>query len=343
MLHIHNGDSTANTAKQTQLPGEHFAFREALIEGPAPSGCTNDEWRAIRAQHLSSAYGVALEQCERELAEQENKLATFADHEEMVLWFEHDLFCQTNLLYLLDWFSQHELRNTLANGTKLSLVCIDQFPGVTDFRGLGQLNAAQLASLFPDREEIQRSDLELARSAWQAYCSADPTAIEQFLQTDTSALTFLASALRAHLKRFPSLRNGLGAIENIVLKLIKSGSSDFKNLFSRFGDAVPEYGFGDAQLWLALRRMSVAKQPVIKIVRLDGTYLGSALAIDTGGMGDTLHNARFEVTELGDSVLRGEADFASLNGIDIWLGGVHLDGLETLWRWDEQSERIVSE
>lgn len=334
MLHIHNGDSTADIARLSPLPGEHFAFREALIEGPTPAGCTSDDWRAMRAQHLSTAYGVAFKECERELAEQENKLTAFADHEEIVLWFEHDLFCQTNLLYLLDWFSQHELRHT-----RLSLVCIDQFPGVTDFRGLGQLNSEQLASLFPDRSEIQPSDLELGRSAWQAYCSPDPVAMEQLLETDTSALPFLAAALRAHLKRFPSVRNGLGAIENSCLELIQSGSSNFMNLFSRFGDAVPEYGLGDAQLWLSLRRMSVAKQPMVKIVGLNGNHLGSALAMKTGA---TLRNARFEVTELSDSVLRGEADFVSLNGIDIWLGGVHLDGVETLWRWDEQSERIVS-
>jgi len=334
MLHIHNGDSTADIARLSPLPGEHFAFREALIEGPTPAGCTSGEWRGMRARHLSEAYGVAQE-CERELAEQENKLATFADHEEIVLWFEHDLFCQTNLLYLLHWFSQQELRNTLANGTKLSLICIDQFPGVDDFRGLGQLNSKQLASLFPARKEVEPSDLKLARSAWQAYCSTDPTAIEQLLEKDTSDLPFLAAAMRAHLKRFPSVRNGLGAIENTSLELIHGGTTDFKSLFSCFGDAVPEYGFGDAQLWLALRQMSAAKQPVLKIAGLDRASLESALNAET------LLHARFEVTEWGEAVLRGEADFVS-NDIDIWLGGVHIEGVETLWRWDEQSERIVS-
>ena len=227
MLHIHNGDSTADTAKLSPLPGEHFAFREALIEGPTLAGCDTGEWRAMRARHLSEAYGVAAKQCEQELAEQENKLASFADHEEIVLWFEHDLFCQTNLLYLLDWFSQRELRNT-----SLSLVCIDRFPGVEPFRGLGQLNAEQLASLFPDRKEITEREMKLGRSAWQAYCSPDPTAIERLLETEASALPFLAAALRAHLKRFPSVSNGLGAIENKVLKLIESGASDFNRSVS---------------------------------------------------------------------------------------------------------------
>jgi len=332
MLHIHNGDSTADTAKQSDLPGEHFAFREALIEGPTPAGLDAKEWRRVRAQHLSDAYEPALEQTEQELREQESKLATFAAHDEVVLWFEHDLFCQINLLYLLDWFSQQELGQT-----KLSLVCIDQFPGVADFRGLGQLNAAQLASLFPGRKEITRAEMNRGSSAWQAYCSPNPTAIEEILAKDTSALPFLRAALFAHLRRFPSVKNGLGAIENSALELIKNGAKDFPDLFSRFGAALPIYGLGDAQFWLALMRMTLAKQPLVTTVGVIGDDQADA---STHG---SLANASFEITELGQSVLRGEADFVSLNGIEMWMGGVHLDGLESLWRWDQRSERIVSQ
>ncbi len=330
MLHIHNGDSTADTAKQSDLPGEHFAFREALIEGPTPAGLDANEWRRVRAQHLSDAY-AALEQTEQELREQERKLATFAEHDEAVLWFEHDLFCQINLLYLLDWFSQQE-----HGQTKLSLVCIDQFPGVADFRGLGQLNREQLASLFPGRKEVTPAEMNLASSAWQAYCSPNPTAIADFIETDTAPLPFLRAALFAHLQRFPSIKNGLGAIENTALELIQNGAKGFPDLFSRFGAALPIYGLGDAQFWLALRRMTLAKQPLVTMAELRGDDQADA---STRG---SFANASFEITELGHSVLRGEADFVTLNGLDMWLGGVQLDGVKSLWRWDERSGRIVS-
>ena len=39
-------------------------------------------------------------------------------------------------------------------------------------------------------------------------------------------------------------------------------------------------------------------------------------------------------------MLRGDADFVELNGLDLWLGGVHLSP-NNLWRWDESAERIV--
>lgn len=156
------------------------------------------------------------------------------------------------------------------------------------------------------------------------------------METDTSALPFLAAALRAHLKRFPSVKNGLSVIEETVLRLVQSGSSEFADLFSRFGDAVPEYGFGDAQLWLTLRRMSGAHEPLISTSGANEYFPGSALTAETAS------KVRFGITELGDSALRGEAEVASLNGIDLWLGGVHLEGLKSIWRWDDHSERLVS-
>jgi len=169
MLHIHNGDSTAGTARKTAIAGEHLAWREALVCGPAPGGLAANDFRGVRARHLVEAYGVALEKCERELRAQEEALAAFADHEEVVLWFEHDLFCQVHLIYLLDWFAQRELGRT-----KLSLICVGEFPGVEGFRGLGQLSGEQLVSLFPERQEVSQAQLRLGSKAWRAYTSPDP-------------------------------------------------------------------------------------------------------------------------------------------------------------------------
>jgi len=35
-------------------------------------------------------------------------------------------------------------------------------------------------------------------------------------------------------------------------------------------------------------------------------------------------------------VLAGKADHITLNGIDRWIGGVHLFGNQVPWRWDER-------
>ena len=319
ILHIHNGDASADVAKRSSIPGEHFAWREALIDGPAPAAANEQEWRRVRAQHLSEAYGVERAECESESIVQEEKLASFVDYQEVVLWFEHDLFCQVHLVYLLNWFA-----NRVPGKTKLSLICIGSFPGKENFRGLGELSAAELSSLFPSRQPVRREQLDLATWAWAAYGSTDPRDLETLLQSDTRSLPFLGPAIRGHLRRFPSTANGLGRIENRGLQLVDSGLHNFADLFRRFGEVEPVYGLGDTQFWLSLRRLADANQPLLRIN-------GNRPSPD----------ATIEITDLGKAVLRGEGDFVVLNGIEGWLGGVYLSGERNLWRWDDKSEAIV--
>jgi len=328
MLHIHNGDCSADTAKLSSLSGEHFAFREALIAGPAPSDLSPSDWRQVRAQHLAENYDIEPEKCERELLDQEAKLASFPEHEEVVLWFEHDLFCQVHLIYLLNWFGQQQMGQT-----KLSLICVGEFSGKPNFRGLGELNPDELASLFPNRQPVTAEQLKAGSAAWQAYSSSNPHDIEKIMESDTQSLPFLQAALHAHLRRFPSTTNGLGAVEISALEVIQSGAQSFGNLFQSFGAAEPVYGLGDSQFWLTLRRMTDARQPLLALNN------GSSNArLDVA----VIRDATFEITDVGRRVLKADADFVELNAIDLWLGGVHLTGDKPNWRWDEDSGRIVA-
>ncbi|HEY0430979.1 MAG TPA: hypothetical protein VGC61_04150 [Pyrinomonadaceae bacterium] len=330
MLHIHNGDCSADTARKASLPGEHLAWRESLITGPTPAGVPQDEWLKLRARHLSEGFRADLQACERDLLRQEEVLRTFARHDEVVLWFEHDLFCQLHLIYLLNWFAtEHATAKT-----RLSLICIDEFPGKENFRGLGELSCAELASLFPGRSEVTETQLRVAGSAWGAYSSPDPTAIEKLLDADTSSLPFLDAALRAHLQRFPATTNGLGRVESSALGLVRQGHGSFVDVFAKFGATEPVYGFGDAQLWLVLRRLSSTNQPLLKIAGTEDSAESETLTPEIA------RGARLALTDLGESVLDGEADFVTLNGIDLWLGGAYLHGGEGLWRWNEQSRRL---
>lgn len=326
MLHIHNGDSAATTARQAEIPGEHLAWREALVCGPAPGDLRDEEFLTLRAKHLSATYGVRLDKCVAELRAQRDALGQFRNHEEVVLWFEHDLFCQVHLIYLLNWFAQHDLGNT-----RLSMICIGEFPGVQLFHGLGQLNEEELASLFPKRQEITKDQLELSAKAWRAYSSADALGLISLRDADTSHLPFLKSAIIRHLQRFPYTRNGLGRVENAALELIAAGHHEFKSLFPAFMRREPEYGFGDTQLYVALKRLADAPTPLLRR-KGDGKS-----AMDPA----TILRSVFEINDEGRAVLAGTEDFIVQNGIDLWLGGVHLLGPEASWRWDEDTQQLL--
>ena len=322
MLHIHNGDSTANTLREFGFPGEHLAFQEVLMEGPTPGGLSPEEWVRIRAKFLAESYELKLEDSEKGLLKQEAALARFTEHDETILWFEHDLFCQINLIYLLDWFAKQPKANT-----RLSLVCIDRFPGKESFRGLGELTGEQLASLFERRHEVADIEFDLATRAWAAYRANHPEEIIQLLEEDTSAMPFLGAALRLHFTRFPSVKNGLNRIEDKSLEMISNGANGFKSLFPLFNNAYPVYGMGDSQFWCALKRLGKAGTPLITI---RGAGEGAPEFKSS-----RFHDASFELTETGRAVLAAERDFIDINGIDLWLGGVHLVH-GAVWRWDEQ-------
>jgi hypothetical protein len=330
MLHIHNGESSAEILRRSQLPGEHFAFRDALLCGPAPEGVEGGDWLELRARHLSEFYGVSQPECKRDLLQQEERLASCSQHDEVVLWFEFDLFCQTNLLYLLNRFAE-----TQPNNTTLSLICIGEFPGEELFRGLGQLTTGQLAGLFPAREQVTSQQLNLAASAWAAYRAANPTKIEALLESDISALPFVAPALKSHLTRFPSVANGLGRIEQRALELITGGLREFGDLFATFGKAEAEFGLGDFQFWLALRNLANAREPLLTMTH--AAMAGQALN------SEALRQTHVELTPTGESILKGEDDYIRTNGIDLWLGGVHLMSAAKVWRWNETARRLVYE
>jgi hypothetical protein len=325
MLHIHNGDSSAETAKTARIPGEHLAWREALVCGPAPANLSDGEFLELRARHLAEAYGVDVDECATKLRRQQAALEKFSDHKEVVLWFEHDLFCQVHLIYLLNWFAQRDRGHT-----KLSLIGIDQFPGVDDFRGLGQLNEQQMESLLPQRKEVSEAQLQLGAKAWAAYCSSTPAHLEDLISAKTDALPFLKTAFAKHLERFPSVRNGLGRIENVLLELIANGQKDFKSLFSAFQEREPLYGFGDAQVFLHLKELANDTHPLLTMSNASSGLLNSS----------QIAASSFEFTEQGTRILNGEEDVVRLRGIDSWLGGVHLRGKTDAWRWDDAAQTV---
>lgn len=327
MLHVHNGSLAGGVVESTGLTGEHLVWREDLVAGPTPYGLSPDEWRDVRTRFLAEAYNLDLQECRRQALEQEELLKTFSRHEEVVLWFESDLFCQTMLLFLLDWFATRDLSRT-----RLSMVNVSRFPDLMTVKGICRMYQDQIMPLFEQREEVTDKVFGSATTAWRAYRSPDPEAIQDAINDDNSALPFLADSLRAHLARFPSVRNGLGRVENKALELINKGNTDFISLYSEYEDEDPIYGFGNLHFFNELRRVANVHDPLLVIRDVDEVQIE-----DSAG---PIIKASVEITDTGRLILTGEQHFIDLNGIDLWLGGVHLKNNGPGWRWDEQNRAL---
>jgi hypothetical protein len=329
MLHITNGESAAGSIRKTGLPGQVLAWNDVLHEGPAPADLSLDQLRTLRAGFIASqgwaGYGVVLE----DFLHRDQVLEQFSVHSEVVLWFEHDLYDQLQLIQLLDWFAQRDHGNTT-----LSLICIGAFPGVANFHGLGELNPAQLRSLFPARTAITAEQLALGRAAWRAFCSPDPTTIEALLRQDTSALPFLHAALTRHLEQFPAVESGLSRTERQILQAIAAGKDTPAAIFRAEQAGEPAPFMGDSTLWSYLAALCDGNEPLLR--REEGLPFALPEAFERH---EDFLSQTLALTKRGQAVLAGQDDRLQ-SGIDRWLGGVHLHGADVRWRWDAAAGQL---
>ena len=135
LLHVTNGESAGNTLRQTALGGAVLSWQDSLHEGPVPA-LPRKELLRIRADFLARCgWGrrqsvlSALERRDRQLLE------ALRDGVQVVLWFEHDLYDQLQLLDVL------ALARTVEAAPEL--IVVGSFPGKPSFAGLGELTAGR--------------------------------------------------------------------------------------------------------------------------------------------------------------------------------------------------------
>lgn len=331
MLHVHTGDCAAETLKASGIPGVHVVWTELLMLGPLRPDRGLDPYRRERADCLSRSTGGARSpgQCLELLRRQDEALSQWAQHDETVLWVDGCLYDQAILVRLLSRFGE-----TPAAISRLRLVCADRYPGRPDFHGLGELAPAEMASLLPARAPVTPDQVALAQRAWQAMCAATPRDLERLADQPTEALPCLKAALRRWLEQYPASDHGLCRLQQEILAALQDpGEQSPVALFRSVSAAERPAFFGDSFLWKCLNDMAFCRVPLI---RLDAD---TPLPLwETEGIG----RRRVQATAEGLAVAAGRCDAIALNGIDRWIGGVHLQGVATSpWRWNRQTGALV--
>ncbi|HJU86617.1 MAG TPA: hypothetical protein VJ788_04540, partial [Gemmatimonadota bacterium] len=103
-----NGDCAAKRIARADLGGEILPWRDVLHEGPVPAGLDDAGLRATRARFLGGHEPDAVKVVLRDLEDRDARLAT-AGRDEIVLWFEPDLYDQLQLLQILERLSRDDL------------------------------------------------------------------------------------------------------------------------------------------------------------------------------------------------------------------------------------------
>jgi len=314
MLHITNGDCAADPMRSAPLPGEVIAWADVLHEGPVLPGLDDRALAHVRSAFLASQGYASLEDAERWQQGLISQLAGYDTHDEVVLWFEHDLFDQLLLLRHLDWFARQA-----SPPRTLSLVSHDEY--------LGTLAPEAFLKLLPARRAVTEADTAFARHAWAAFTSEDPSGVEVVAAKTDAPLRFVPAAYRRLLEEYPWTRDGLPRSERQGLEALSAGAKTLAEAFPRSTQDEPAFFLGDMTFFARMRVWAQCPVPL--------------LALDANGELEAIAVRPASVTDIGRAVLEGRGDAIRLNGIDRWIGGVHLVGGEAEWRWDETSGRIV--
>jgi len=306
------------------IPGVFIVWPDILYEGPTPLA-TGEKWIAARTGYLADVALRKVDQVAARYRQNDAALEAFRGYEEVVFWLEHDLFDQLLLIRHLWWMgvrgvSIRRVQSGKRNATRFSLVCRDTY--------LGPLTPDRFPPLFAARQPVTDAQIALGSRVWRAFCGEDPSRLLVFTIGVAQDLPFLAAALHRYLEEFPSAATGLSRTETQILRVVSGGPLPVGEAFQASTALEDAIFLGDLSFFNIVHTLASARHPMLAIG-------------ESSPEPPSFAERTIRLTDTGREVLAGRADHIALNGIDRWMGGVHLKGTDT-WRWDgSQLHRAV--
>jgi hypothetical protein len=319
VLHVTNGESTKGSLEISGVPGRFTSWDDILHDGPTPL-VTGEEWRRVRARYFASVgYGE-----ERDMIEsyrpKDEALEHLSDEDEVIFWFEHDLYDQLLLIRQLWWISRHRDASR-----RFSIVIGSDY--------LGMLQPREFPPRFAARQPITEEQIAFGTEAWTAYCGDDPTKLLAFSEHSDlppkggSCLPYLSRAIGRLLEEFPSADNGLSRTERQILEILAEGDRTPEQAFVAASRLEDDIWMGDWSFWTNVQRLNAGTHPL--------------LTLDVEPREDRLPAGTLAITETGRRVLARRADHVELNAPSRWIGGTWLSSPHQ-WRWTGSSLRPPS-
>jgi len=261
VLHITSGDIAGGKLEKAGLPGDVFVWHDILYDGPRQPGWPDENTLSARARFLEefTAGGLNRERILKTLHNQYQRLLKAKSHAGIVLWFDACLFDQSMLAHILTCLYQKGI-------LQAALLCVDAFPGIQPFNGLGQLQPQQLASLYAIRRPVTEAQFRFAGEADTAFAARDADLLTELSEMTAAPLPWVPAAVRRWLQEFPDANTGLGQLESLALDAIRRGCDTPPEIFVSVAaaDAPPQF-WGDTTLWAKINGRADRNPPLVRI------------------------------------------------------------------------------
>jgi len=319
-LIITNGDEAVARMREARIEGDILPWRDILYEGPVPA-LPLDELSDVRACFLAQRGWMSEEELRAAFRVRDDVLRGHADFQEIVLWFEHDLYDQLQLIQVLDFLA--------ADGRREGVFLIQsgRYIGTETPRGLKQ--HVHL------KEPATDAHFALARLAWSGFRAPSPEPWANLLRLSTHVLPFLRLAMLRLLEEMPGHRTGLSRTETTILTLIHDGVRHPGELYDAYRESEVALFMGDWSFYRLLDALGDTSAPFI------AGFNGRAFSPDLPEeRRDAYLWSRLSLTHLGVSVLSGHADAMQHRRVDRAIGGVRITSGDP-WRWDAGARCLV--
>jgi hypothetical protein len=261
VLHITSGDLAGGLLAASGISGEVLVWHDILYDGPRRPGWPDDDILAARASFLEKATGGGLDRAFilDTLNAQYDKLRAVEGYDGVVLWFDACLFDQAMLCHILACLRFLKMQ-------RAELLCIDAFPGIEPYHGIGQISPEQLASVYHQRQPLAKGHWAFAERVDRAFALQDQTAFQELAGLEEAPLPWVPAAVRRWMAEQPDGSTGLGRLESLALDAIRSGCRTPAEIFVHVSsrDAPPQY-WGDITLWSKINVLADREPPLVRI------------------------------------------------------------------------------
>ena len=228
---------------------------------PGIRGWPDEDTLHARAAFLQKATAGGLDKdlVLRTLRNQYRRLAEAAAQEDIVLWFDACLFDQSMLAHILTILR-------LKGSGNVELLCIDAFPGIEPFHGLGQLQPEQLAALYDNRCPVTDEQFMFAERVDKAFATQDAALFAELLGMAEAPLPWVPAAVARWMQEQPDPTSGLGRLEDLALAAIGAGCDTPGKVFAAVAakDTPPQF-WGDTTLWAKINGLADRTPPLVQI------------------------------------------------------------------------------